>query len=550
MPKQFWICIMAGAIFGLGAQAQVVPPNAAASGVTSDSVKTIQLIKAGSLVGAKKDSVNVQKLIGEVMLRQENVLFTCDSAFLNKLNNSLEAFGKIHINQADSVHTYSNYLYYDGNTKKAILKKNVRLTDQKMVLTTDNLDYDLNTKIGTYVNGGKLVNGQTVLTSEQGYYYGDTKDVYFKKKVLLIDPQYTLATDTLLYNAQTEIATFVAPTTIHDGKSTIYTTNGFYDTRNGMASFSKRAVLKDSTKTITADDFFWDKKTGLQTARGNVVFTDTAQKISILANYAESNDKTGIIKATQKPLLILQREKDTIYVAADTLYSGIENNKKIPIASKDSLPPRNETSNGLARSSSDPTTQAARDSTAQRYIQAFYHVRIFSDSLQGVADSLFYSSIDSAFRLFRNPVLWVNNNQLGGDTIWLYTKNQQADKIWLHQNAMIINEAGPRMYNQIKGNNVYGYFKEARLDWMHVNGNAESVYYAKDDEGAYIGVNKAEAAIIDIYFKNDKLNRVVFRQDAKSITYPILQADPAAVILRNFKWLEDLRPKSKFELMQ
>ena len=111
----------------------------------------------------------------------------------------MEAFGHVHINDNDSIDTYSDYLRYFGNDKKAYLKGNVKLTDGKGTLTTPDLDYDLNTHIGIYTKTGKVVSDKSVLTSTEGYYYGETKDVYFKKNVVLVNPDYTVTTDTLTF---------------------------------------------------------------------------------------------------------------------------------------------------------------------------------------------------------------------------------------------------------------------------------------------------------------------------------------------------------------
>src|SRR3954451_21820267 len=124
-------------------------------------------------------------LAGNVKIKQELTYFYCDSAVLNQSANTIEAFGNVHINDADSVQTYSQYLKYLGKEKIAYLKKNVKLTDRKSVLTTNELEYNTATRIGTYVNGGKVVTGTSVLTSTEGIYYGETRDIYFKKKVFL-----------------------------------------------------------------------------------------------------------------------------------------------------------------------------------------------------------------------------------------------------------------------------------------------------------------------------------------------------------------------------
>ena len=152
--------------------------------------KKLEIISAKRLNLLTLDSLHdYRSLAGDVIVRQENTLFYADSAIINVLDNSLEAFGNIHINDADSVHTYSQYLKYLGKEKKAFLKKKVRLTDGKGTLTTEELEYDVTLKIGTYLKGGKLVNKKTVLTSKEGYYYGDTRDIFFKQKVVLIDPE-------------------------------------------------------------------------------------------------------------------------------------------------------------------------------------------------------------------------------------------------------------------------------------------------------------------------------------------------------------------------
>ena len=63
------------------------------------------------------------------------------------------------------------------------------------------------------------------------------------------------------------------------------------------------------------------------------------------------------------------------------------------------------------------------DSTL-KYFEAYKNVKIFSDSLQAVGDSLFFSGQDSVFRLFNQPIIWAQENQISGDTIYLFLKNK------------------------------------------------------------------------------------------------------------------------------
>ncbi|MGN6494656.1 MAG: OstA-like protein, partial [Agriterribacter sp.] len=266
------------------ALAQQQPPVPGATGVQPlrDSTREVHLIRSDVLKLEKKDdSTELQILVGNAQLRQGNTYFKGDSIVMNKQKNIIEVFGNIHINDADSVNVYSQYLIYYSNSKLANLKKAVKLTDGKATLTTEALEYDLNTKTGSYLNNGKIVTNTSTLTSKEGFYYADTRDAYFKTGVKLIDPEYTMATDTLLYNVDSQVATFVSPTTINDGKSIIRTSDGYYDMKLGQANFGKRPDIRDSTQYITADEIRFDKKTGEGYASGNFIYSDTAQGVTV-----------------------------------------------------------------------------------------------------------------------------------------------------------------------------------------------------------------------------------------------------------------------------
>jgi lipopolysaccharide assembly outer membrane protein LptD (OstA) len=173
--------------------------------------KLIEFLSSESYNIKKIDSQDFLILVGHVKIKQGNTFLFGDSIIVNTTKNNLEGFGKVHINDADSVHTYADYLYYDGNSKKAKLRKHVKLTDGRGTLTTDSLDYDVSIKIGVYKKGGKLVRNKTVLKSTEGVYYGITRDVLFRNKVSLIDPDNSIFTDTLEYNTYSQLANFISP---------------------------------------------------------------------------------------------------------------------------------------------------------------------------------------------------------------------------------------------------------------------------------------------------------------------------------------------------
>jgi lipopolysaccharide export system protein LptA len=509
---------------------------------SGDTVQFIRVVHANTFRLVKVDSVtDLIQLIGKVILVQGNTTFYCDSAVQNKRLNQIEAFGNVHINDADSVHTYSQYAKYLGNTKMAYLKKKVRLTDGKGTLTTEELEYDVSSGIGIYKNNGKLVNGSSTLTSKEGYYYSDTKEVYFIHTVKMVSPDRTVATDTLLYNTDLDLFTIVSPTTIKDGASVIRTSSGIYDARKGLANFTERTMIEDSTQTIVADNIRFDKNSGEGSAEGNVIYKDTAQGITILAGTTAFNNSTSKVMATRKPVMILRQENDSIYVAADTL-----------ISSKIAETVRQEKDSQVRAGNKTGADSLRRSVPADsiRFFQAYRNVRIFSDSLQGVCDSLWYSAKDSAFRMYSGPVIWTGDNQLYGDTIYLFTRNRKPDKLDVFENGFAISRTKENFYNQITGNRINGGFSNGEIEYMRAKGNAESVYYLQDDDSAYIGMNYAKADAITMLFGKEGLRRVSWVNAVEGTNYPMRQIPENRKQLRSFRWMESRRPKTRLELFQ
>ena len=561
----FWLVVL---IFKAGSSlAQIAPAPPA------DTLRTIEIIRANVFKERTVDSVTkLEILVGNVIVREGTTKFSCDSAIVNQRLKTIEAFGNVQINQGDSVFTSSQYLKYLGAERMAYLKRNVKLTDKKSTLTTQELDYNLTTGVGKYYNGGKVVNGKTVLTSTEGIYYEDTKDVYFVKKVNVVDPRSKIKADSLLYNTQTQLLTFIGPTYIKNKDGDIFTTQGTYDLNKGNAFFGNSTLVKDSSgRTYQAINMAFDDKSGQVQMEGNAIIKDSTNKFIVTGGQIFMGRKNNSFLATKKPVLIFWEKKDTTYVAGDTLFSGFT--KKV---SEDIIPGRDSVSMVIAKDSlsrdSTKTVAVKKDSSGMkmirktrlinidsagnktdtiRYFLAYHHVRIFNDSLQAVCDSLFYSGADSVFRLFHEPVIWSGKNQLTGDTIFLYTKNKKAERVYVFENGIMINKVNSQFYNQVEGRTINGYFKDGVIDSIRVKGSpAESIYYLQDKDSAFTGMNRAEGSVIDMYFKKQELDKVKFLNEGHGIVYPIRQIPGDKKFLKKFVWLDKRRPKNKLELFE
>jgi hypothetical protein len=116
--------------------------------------------------------------------------------------------------------------------------------------------------------------------------------------------------------------------------------------------------------------------------------------------------------------------------------------------------------------------------------------------------------------------------------------------------SFMINEVEPGVYNQIKSVRIDGFFKEGKMDSIRAWGEAESIYFIQDNDSAYTSVNQTKSDIIDGRFENGELEKVIFRRDLKGTVFPIAQKRPGEARLTGFRWLENRRPKTKYELFE
>lgn len=538
----FYLALLLG--FSLPAMGQQTIVKADSIPISSDTNK-IEIIGADRLTLLKlNDSTSLQILAGHVTLKQGKSFFLCDSCVLNNSGKTFEAWNEIQIKDGDSIQVNAKHLRYLIDKKIAYLDGGVRLTDQKAVLSTPELEYNLSTDIGLYTKGGRVVNKKTILTSREGYYYAALKEIYFKKEVNLIDPAYKITTDSLLYNTATQTNRFIAKTIITDstGKR-IETQEGYY--RNGKAEFGMRPIIKDGSTTIIGDRVAFNDSTGTSQAIGNVIVTDTAQGTTLITNQLFRENVGNRTLATGKPLLIIKQDSDSLFLTADTIFSATISPLPTTHNKKDSITIKNDKE--LVKGTKKVV--ASKTDSTLRYIEAFHHVKIYSDSLQAVCDSLYYTDTDSIFRLLDNPIVWSKESQITGDTIWLYTKNKKASRLKVFENSLLVNEVDQEIYNQIGSIRMEAFFTEGSLDSARAFGDAQTIYYLQDDDSAYTGINESKSDIIDIYFKEKEPNRIVLRGAVLGTVWPIQQKSPSTMRLPKFIWEGLKRPRSKASLL-
>ncbi len=455
---------------------------------------------------------DAKRLIGNVVFHHEGSVLYCDSAYYYSERNALDAFSNVYLNRGDTLHLWSDTMKYDGNTRMSNARSRVKLIDRESVLYTQMLDFDMNTNIGYYPNRGKLINSDDTLTSIRGYYYENDDLFYFRDSVVIRTPDYKIYSDTMQYNTVSRISYFFGPTHIISDSNHIYCERGWYNTLTDISSITRNAWIESKGQLMMADSLYYERNNGFGEGFRHVHLIDTVKNVILRGQYGQylELEKRGFITDSGYMIQIDEDAADSLFIHGDTLRS-------------------------------DP------DTGEYKIFRVYHRVKIFKSDLQGKCDSLVYKTADSVMSFFYEPILWSEENQLTADFIQLYTGQNRIDSIKFYQNSFIISQHDTLHYNQIKGRNMVGYFKDNELDRIFVKGNGETIYFP-EDEGEIIGVNKATSTDVNIYLKDKEIKKIYFILEPDATFYPPGQLAASELKLKGFRWLDYYRPKTKEEI--
>lgn len=476
-------------------------------GFSQQEPKVIEIKKTDLVLRSKGQSSQKVRLIGNVQMAHEGALMYCDSAHFYPQSNSMIAYENVHINQGDTLHLYGDKLNYDGNTRLVNIQGNVRLEDPQMTLETPALIYDRNTNMGYYTQGAVINGDNQLLRSRTGTYNGNTNFVSFKDSVYLVTDDYTVRSDTMYHHSETERTWFYGNTEISGETGDIYCFKGFFDAAKEVSWFVDSVEIYNESQVIKGDSVFYDQKGDFGKVYGNVFLQDTADGYVVTGAFAHYKQASSYAFVTGNPVYSLDVDGDTLHLTGDTLLTYRYND------------------------------------TAERFLKVYYNVRIFKSDFQGRCDSLFYSETDSTFHLYESPILWTGVNQMTSDNMDLKLRNGNMDSLFMTGNAFLLSETEEVFYDQIKGRDMFGKFRDNELQKIFVSGNGQTVYNAYDENEVLLGINRADCSDLEIRVKDNKIDRIIFLVKPNATLYPIEEIPVGEQRLKGFRPRFDERPE-------
>lgn len=507
-------------------------------------VQMVYLEHSKTLSFDEKRLPNVQILKGDVRFRHDSALMYCDSAYFFEKQNSLHAFGRVHLVQGDSIEGFGDVLFYDGNTKLARFRKHVKLIHNgETTLTTDSLNYDRVRNIAYYFSGGMIEDELNTLTSVWGQYMPDNNEALFRGDVKLEHPKFVLTTDTLCYNTATYQADLVSDTRIvYEHETTILSSNGWYNTQTEHSMLLDRSLIVHSDgMTLTGDTIYYDKLAGYGKVLGSMQSVDSTNRMTLYGDRGEVWEADNHGYVTDSAMLVEWSDTSALtYMHADTLFTNQIPYQRRELVSKDSVL--------LDSVWHYPAPDTMWIDTTYLQVRAYNNVRIFRQDMQSVCDSVHYNGRDSIATLCGDPVCWNEENQVSADTIKIYLRNGTVDYMHGIANAIAIKHEGEQYFDQLAGKEMFAYVQEGEVRMVEVQGNAETVFYPREDDGNYVGVNRTQSSFVTLYLENQQIHHILFTTATSGVMIPMDQAANDDMFLVTFFWAEQERPRQPMDI--
>lgn len=570
--------------------------------------RLLRLISANSAEVIQKDGKDLRKVSGPAQFLHNNTYIICDTAVWDVLSNTLDAKGNVQIIQ-NQTSLKSDFIHYIANESLAQVRGNlVELLDkEKNLLRTNFLDFYTKDSIGYFYEGGSVLDkSKNYIESMNGSYDAKLKKFKFYVNVRIKADSVIMKTDSVAYETNKALFTFLGKVHAWRDSSYLRADNGWYNRENEQFNFYKNAYIYTKDQEVWADDIFYDRNKGFSILKNNIQIVDTSQSTMFFADSARYVSKPMSFTLYKDPSAayysVEEGKADTLFLRADTLkyYSkafseidsatvaqakervelsakdpfqtivdAIESNKKRPSSKKAFNNNVTQTSNStktdvkqeaavdtLSAKNHDtlsapiPKVDSVKkfsfsDTTTIRFVQGFHNVKMHRSNIQGLCDSLVFSSLDSMARLYGKPILWNEENQFTADSMQFVVSGKSLTKAELLSSAYVISKEDSVHFNQIKSTDIIGYFKKNDIYRFDALGGVSLMFFIEEDS-VITTMNQKECRVMKGLIKDRKIQKIQYVQDVKSDAFPVYNLPINKQRLKGFNWSPEKRPKDRF----
>ena len=184
------------------------------------------------------------------------------------------------------------------------------------------------------------------------------------------------------------------------------------------------------------------------------------------------------------------------------------------------------------------------EDSVYKMIKAYRCVKMYRSDSQLVCDSLVLMNTDSVIRLYIEPVMWNETNQITADSMAIYTANELISKAHFMGDPIMGMEIDTTYYNQVKGKDMTAHFADGVVYRNDVEGNAQTIYYMQNEDSPEVtGLMYIESASITFYLLDGEIDKITYKQNPAYVLYPMdMIPETQELRLKDFEWHYDRRP--------
>ena len=388
----------------------------------------------------------------------------------------------------------------DGQNIREVLG-NVVITQEDIRITCNKAIQYIKSNNAELIGNVVITQDSVVITTERGRYFGNIKIAYSDSAVHLNNKEMNLLADKGNYNLQTKIANFFGNVNFKDSVTNLKSHKLVYKKKLEEIIAVGSVQVSDSTSIVRADSLIHNRNTRFSEGFNNISIENSENNVTIFGDHLIDDKDSNVAKISGDPFLVQIEE--------------LENGKYDTLFIK---------SKYLESRKSSGSSLFAIDS-----------VKIIRGGFLSNNDYTIYDKDADQITIFKQkdkekPVLWYENNQVIGDSIYIYLDSSKISKVNIIKDAILISQDSTYQfrYNQMSGDSIKLGFMESKLNNTVVNGNVLSIYYMFE-EGEPNGLLKSSAKEIGIYFEDGKVSEV------KMFGSPISEFHPENLVIDNEK---------------
>ncbi len=375
--------------------------------------------------------------------------------------------------------------------------------------------------IRIYTGNVVIIQDDIKITCGYAKQYINQNNAILKNNVKVFQGNMVLSSKEMTYNGNTKIAKSNTDVEIKDDGTYLIANKGTYFVNEKLADFNGNVFIDNDTTIIISDRIMFYRETDVSLAFGNANIKSKKDNVYLLGDTVENFPQLSYSTVKgQSNLIQIDTSRYSSEGIIDTLVITCD------------------------------TIESFREKSQIYYFKS--NVKIKRENLNAKSELAIFKKDDEEINFYDNPIIWYDNFQLYGDSIFINLNSNELKKITAYENAISVNQDTlyQDRFNQIAGKYIEILFENKQISKIISEGLSKSLFFMIDD-GSPEGADLKSAEKIEIHFNEGEAENILWigEPDGYYIPEDILYNSINNYNLKNLRWEEE-RPKMRLRTMK